>query len=96
MKIAGIIAEYNPFHNGHRVHIEKTRAAGFTHIAVVMSGPFVQRGEPAILDKWTRARTAVEHGADLVIELPQYMRFPLRRILRAAPFFCCGRQVQRR
>lgn len=70
VKIAGIIAEYNPFHNGHRVHIEKTRAAGFTHIAVVMSGPFVQRGEPAILDKWTRARTAVEYGADLVIELP--------------------------
>lgn len=70
MKIAGIIAEYNPFHNGHCLHIERTREAGFTHIAVAMSGPFVQRGEPAVLDKWTRARTAVEHGADLVLELP--------------------------
>ena len=92
MKIAGIIAEYNPFHNGHRVHIEKTRAAGFTHIAVVMSGPFVQRGEPAILDKWTRARTAVEYGADLVIELPAVYALSSA----SAPFFCCGSQAQKR
>jgi len=84
VKIAGIIAEYNPFHNGHRVHVEKTRAAGFTHIAVVMSGPFVQRGEPAVLDKWTRARTAVEHGADLVIELPAVYA------LSSAPDFARG------
>lgn len=70
MKIAGIIAEYNPFHNGHLFHLEKTREAGFSHIAVAMSGPFVQRGETAVLDKWTRARTAVSCGADLVLELP--------------------------
>lgn len=84
MKIAGIIAEYNPFHNGHRLHIEKTREAGFTHIAVAMSGPFVQRGEPAVLDKWTRAKTAVEHGADLVIELPAVYA------LSSAPDFARG------
>lgn len=70
MRIAGVVAEYNPFHNGHLLHLQKTREAGFSHIAVAMSGPFVQRGEVAVLDKWTRARTAVEHGADLVLELP--------------------------
>lgn len=70
MKIAGIIAEYNPFHSGHAYHIEQTRRAGATHIAAVMSGNFVQRGEPAILEKHARAEMALLGGADLVLELP--------------------------
>ncbi|HBU12883.1 MAG TPA: nucleotidyltransferase [Clostridiales bacterium] len=71
MKIAGIIAEYNPFHNGHALHIQKTREfTGATHIICVMSGNFVQRGQPALLDKWARAKMALLGGADMVIELP--------------------------
>lgn len=70
MKISGIVCEYNPFHNGHLYHIEKTRENGATHIVSVMSGNFVQRGEPAIADKFSRARAAVKGGADLVIEIP--------------------------
>lgn len=70
MKIAGVIAEYNPFHNGHKYHLEETRRSGATHIVVIMSGASVQRGETAIADKYFRAKTAVENGADLVIELP--------------------------
>lgn len=71
MKTVGIIAEYNPFHNGHGLHLEQSlNATGATHSLVVMSGDFVQRGEPAILDKWTRARMAVDSGVNLVIELP--------------------------
>ncbi|MDR2771637.1 MAG: nucleotidyltransferase family protein, partial [Clostridiales Family XIII bacterium] len=69
--IIGIVAEYNPFHCGHRYHIarslELTGAAG---VVAVMSGDFVQRGEPALIDKWRRARAAVKHGVDLVLELP--------------------------
>lgn len=70
MKTAGIIAEFNPFHNGHRYLIEKTREAGATHVAVVMSGSFVQRGEPALFSKWERTEAALRCGADLVLELP--------------------------
>lgn len=70
MKVSGIICEYNPFHNGHLYHIRKTRENGATHIAAVMSGNFVQRGDTAIMDKLERARLAVRSGADLVIELP--------------------------
>ncbi len=71
MSAAGIIAEYNPFHNGHCYHIEETRRlTGADEIVVVMSGDFVQRGEPAITNKWKRAEWAVRGGADLVIELP--------------------------
>ncbi|MBQ8624047.1 MAG: nucleotidyltransferase family protein [Oscillospiraceae bacterium] len=70
MKIAGIIAEYNPFHNGHKYQIEKTREAGATHIVAVMSGSCVQRGEIALCDKHTRAGAAIKGGADLVLELP--------------------------
>lgn len=73
MKIAGIIAEYNPFHTGHAYHIEQTRRrSGADGVAVMMSGNFVQRGGPAVADKWTRARAAVAGGADLVMELPVY------------------------
>lgn len=70
LKIGGIIAEYNPFHQGHKYQLEKARQLGFTHIAAVMSGNIVQRGDIAILDAHTRARAAVQNGADLVIELP--------------------------
>lgn len=70
MKTAAIICEYNPFHYGHRYLIEKTREAGATHIAAVMSGNFTQRGDAAVFDKYIRAKTALENGVDLVIELP--------------------------
>ncbi|MCD8045157.1 MAG: nucleotidyltransferase family protein [Clostridiales bacterium] len=71
MKTAGIIAEYNPFHNGHQFHIEETRRrTGADYVIVVMSGDFVQRGAPAILNKYDRADMALRHGADLVVELP--------------------------
>jgi predicted nucleotidyltransferase len=70
MKTAGIIAEYNPFHNGHAFQIARTRQAGATHIAAVMSGCFTQRGEPAIMPKSARCEAALLCGADLVIELP--------------------------
>lgn len=67
---AGIVCEYNPLHNGHLFHIEKTKAAGADHIVCVMSGNFVQRGECACIDKWSRAKAAVECGADVVVDLP--------------------------
>lgn len=71
MKIAAIISEYNPFHCGHKLLIEKAREAGATHIVSVMSGNYVQRGDVAIFDKFSRARTALENGVDLVIDLPE-------------------------
>lgn len=71
MKTIGIIAEYNPFHNGHQYHLkEAKRLSGAQYAVVVMSGDYVQRGTPAITDKYTRAKMALEHGADLVFELP--------------------------
>lgn len=70
MKTAAIIAEYDPFHYGHKYLIDQTRKAGATHILAVMSGSFTQRGGVAVFDKFTRAKTALENGVDLVIELP--------------------------
>jgi len=71
MKIAGIIAEYNPFHKGHAYHIAETRAAtGCDYVVVCMAGSYVQRGEAACLSKWDRARMALLCGADAVFELP--------------------------
>ena len=71
MKTCGIIAEYNPFHNGHKFQIEETkRRFGATHIVAVMSGNFTQRGDVAIYDKYKRAEIALKNGVDLVIELP--------------------------
>lgn len=72
MKICGIVAEYNPFHNGHAYHCEKTRQllGDETALIAVMSGNFVQRGDFAMLDKYQRAAMAVQNGLDLVIELP--------------------------
>ena len=72
MRTIGVIAEYNPFHSGHRHHLARLRETFSPDAAVVcaMSGNFVQRGDAAIADKWTRAELALEGGADLVIELP--------------------------
>lgn len=71
MNITGIIAEYNPFHNGHAFHISCARnETDADCIIAVMSGNFVQRGAPALADKFTRARMALAAGADLVVELP--------------------------
>ena len=69
--VAGIVAEYNPFHNGHAHHLEEARrVTGAAAVVVVLSSHFVQRGEPACLDPQTRAAMALEGGADLVVELP--------------------------
>ena len=71
MKVTGIIAEYNPFHTGHLYHLNQARKlTGADFIVVAMSGDFVQRGGPAIFDKYTRAEMALACGADLVLELP--------------------------
>ena len=70
MEITGIIAEYNPFHNGHLYQIKKIKEQGESLIIAVMSGSFTQRGEAAIFDKWQRAETAVKSGCDIVLELP--------------------------
>lgn len=71
MNVVGIIAEYNPFHAGHAYHIQKAKEiTGAKFAVVIMNGDFVQRGEPAIYDKYTRTRQALEGGADMVFELP--------------------------
>lgn len=71
MKIAGIIAEYNPFHNGHAYHLDMVRQkSGADYLIIIMSGNFMQRGVPSMLDKYTRAQMALMNGADLVLELP--------------------------
>lgn len=71
MKTAAIIAEFNPFHNGHAYLIkEAKKKTGADRVVIIMSGNFVQRGEPAFMDKFTRAEMALKNGADLVVELP--------------------------
>ena len=80
MTITGIIAEFNPFHNGHKYLLEQADGVKI----VAMSGNFVQRGEPAIVDKWIRAQMALENGADLVVELPFLVS------VQAADFFGQG------
>ncbi|MCM1057677.1 MAG: nucleotidyltransferase [Firmicutes bacterium] len=71
MKVNGIIAEYNPFHNGHKYHLEESkRLTGADYSVVVISGNFIQRGDPALVDKHTRTEMALKNGADLVLELP--------------------------
>ena len=93
MNIVGIVAEYNPFHAGHRWHIAQTRRRlGECAVVAVMSGNFVQRGDCAIEDKWARTRSALEGGADLVLELPtvwacasaEWFAWGAMSILRAA------------
>ncbi len=70
MNIYGIIAEFNPFHNGHKYLLDKAKESSDSAAVVVMSGNFIQRGEPAILEKHQRAKAALMCGADLIIELP--------------------------
>lgn len=71
MKATGIIVEYNPFHNGHKLHAQTARReTNADAIIAVMSGNFLQRGEPAFVDKWTRTKMALQNGVDLVFELP--------------------------
>ncbi len=73
MKIVGLITEYNPFHNGHKYHIEQAKKiTNADFVVVVMSGDFVQRGEPAIFPKSFRAHMALLNGADIVFQLPTY------------------------
>ena len=70
-KVLGIIAEYNPFHNGHLYHIKKSiEETGASSVICVMSGNFVQRGNTSIVDKWTKTKMALANGVDLVLELP--------------------------
>ncbi len=78
MTITGIIAEFNPFHNGHKYLLNQ--AEGLKIVA--MSGNFMQRGEPAIVDKWKRSQMALENGADLVVELPFFSQCSGSRFLR--------------
>lgn len=80
MYVAGVVAEYNPFHNGHKYHLEQTRQQGADHIVVVMSGDAVQRGDVAVYSKYERAQIALKNGADLVIEL-------------SAPYSCAPAQI---
>ncbi|MBC8590474.1 nucleotidyltransferase [Wansuia hejianensis] len=71
MKVVGLITEYNPFHFGHKYHLNKSmNLTGATHSVAIMSSSFVQRGEPSLVDKWTKAKMAIDNGVDLVIELP--------------------------
>ncbi len=71
MRAVGIIAEYNPFHAGHALQLARARAlTGADAVVVALAGAFTQRGEPALIDKWARARMALGCGADIVVELP--------------------------
>ena len=84
MTVAGVVAEFNPFHLGHAKLIASLREAGATHTVAVMSGAFVQRGEAALCDKWSRAEMALAGGVDLVLELP------LPMAVAPAPRFAAG------
>ena len=85
-QVVGIIAEYNPFHNGHAYHIQEAkRHSNAKYCIVVMSGDFVQRGGPAIFDKYIRTHMALLGGADLVLEIP-----PAFATSSAEDFAACG------
>lgn len=95
MRIGGVIAEYNPFHEGHRYQLTQMRKSGLTHIAVAMSGNYVQRGDLALFSKWTRAQAALQNGADLVIELPTpYAMAPANDFARAGVYLLSQLQVE--
>jgi predicted nucleotidyltransferase len=71
IKAAGVVVEYNPFHNGHAYHLQETKKITEADVVIaVMSGSFLQRGEPALVSKWARTRMALEGGVDIVAELP--------------------------
>ncbi len=85
LKICGIITEYNPFHNGHLYHLKKAKKiSDADYVICIMNGNFMQRGYPALLDKWTRTKMALAAGVDLVIELP------LIYGIRSAEYFASG------
>jgi len=102
MKVLGIVVEYNPFHNGHAYHLKKSiELTGADYVIAVMSGNFIQRGEPAIINKWARCRQALLCGVDLVIELPvvyamasaEYFAFGAIKLLDSlgvTDFICFG------
>ncbi len=84
-KLIGTVCEYNPFHYGHKYNLDKAkRHFNADYTVCVMSGSFVQRGDVAIYDKWSRAECAVKYGADLVLELPVYYT------MQSAKNFCFG------
>ena len=70
MKVAAVISEFNPFHNGHKYLIDKIKSEYADCVVAIMSGNFVQRGDIAITDKFERAQAALDNGCDLVVELP--------------------------
>ena len=85
MQAVGVIVEYNPFHNGHKWHLDAAKQlSGCPFVVGVMSGNFMQRGEPAIFDKFKRAEMAIYGGADLIIELPTVFA------VRSAQYFATG------
>jgi len=85
MRAVGLISEYNPFHNGHLYHLRQSLAQSGAEVSVaVTSGHFLQRGEPALVDKWTRTRMALAAGVDVVVELP------LPWACNSAPHFAAG------
>ncbi|MDR1521579.1 MAG: nucleotidyltransferase [Streptococcaceae bacterium] len=85
MKSVGLIVEYNPFHNGHKYHVKKAKEQTNADVVIaIMSGNFLQRGEPAIIDKWQRAKAALLNGVDLVIELP------VKLAVQSADYFAKG------
>lgn len=85
MKACGIVVEYNPFHNGHIYHVQQARTQSKSDVVIaVMSGNFLQRGEPAVIDKWQRAEAALLNGVDLVVELP------IEWALQPADYFAKG------
>lgn len=85
MNITGIITEYNPFHNGHKFHLEESKKQTKSDGTIcIMSGNFVQRGGPAIIDKWKRTELALNNGVDLIIELPTFYA------VSSAEFFAKG------
>ena len=85
MRVAGIVAEYNPFHNGHLYHLNESKKLTDAEISIVaMSGNFVQRGQVAIADKWKRAEAAIRCGADLVVEISVIFA------CNSAPYFAKG------
>ena len=86
MQAVGLVVEYNPFHNGHFHHVQEAKRMTKADIAIaVMSGQFLQRGEPALVDKWTRTKMALASGVDIVIELPYvYSTAPANEFARGA------------
>lgn len=85
MNITGIITEYNPFHNGHLYHLNSAKKeTNCDAVVCIMSGNFVQRGEPALIDKWKRCEIALNNGVDLIIELPSFYA------VSSAEFFAKG------